>query len=269
MKRLMLSFCLLCGLLPATQAQEGIIGINTVNPKGVLHIDGTGNNPSTGTVSPERAEDDVLIDAAGRIGIGLLSPAAKVDINTSAATPGGLRLQDGTQGDGKFLFSNASGLGSWASISLGDGWYAALYDGPVYDFTPTQGIREYENYTQSLISSAEGDVDGAAGSITVPLAGMYRISMTLYWDSDRTSGTTPYLTKTILRINGNAHRTYTFWGMRGGTGKGVLQTFVDFQELDSGDVVSLATDETPANGANRTQAYLFMVELPGYTLIDD
>ena len=262
MNKRILSAFLLCGLAAATA--QGQIGIQTVNPKGALHIDGASSpatvNPATGDVSGLQASDDVIINNKGQIGIGLLEPAARVDILSDSPPGGALRIQDGTEGEGKFLFSDNKGVGSWAFLATGS-WYAALYDGDTLDYTATQGYREHEVYADSLLFSGnEESVDAAAGTITVPYTGKYRISITLYWDSDRTSGTTPYITRTILRVNGIDRKTYSYWGTRGGMG-GSVCSFIDIRELGEGDVLKLATDETLPNSANKAQASLFMVEL--------
>jgi hypothetical protein len=263
MKHLILSLCLLCGLAVArAQTPPGIIGINTENPQGVLHIDGASTpattNPSAGPVSAVQASDDVMIDASGRIGIGLQAPGAKVDM--LSPTPGGaLRIQDGTQGEGKFLFSDANGVGSWASLATGS-WYAALYDSPLLGYSSAYAVRELNNYAGSFISpSGGGATDAAAGSITLPFTGKYRLTISIYWECTRTA---PYLTKGVFRVNGSNLWTFTQWGGSTAAGaNGVMPSFAAILDLNAGDVITLATDETGANYANNAQAVLFMVEL--------
>ena len=58
----------------------------------------------------------------GRVGIGTVSPMAKLDVNGSIfskglAVNGGVAIVDGTQGAGKVLVSDASGLASWKATS--------------------------------------------------------------------------------------------------------------------------------------------------------
>ena len=124
MKKQIFFLCLLLGGAGiAAQTPPGVIGINTENPRGVLHIDGASTtataNPSTGTVSADQATDDVIVDAQGRIGIGHIAPEAKIDIRSDA--PGAIRIQDTTEGQGKALTSDAYGTGSWGIFpSVGD-----------------------------------------------------------------------------------------------------------------------------------------------------
>ena len=89
------------------------VGINTENPQGVLHVDAAGNTNGAANTS-----DDVVVSTTGNVGVGTIAPAAKVDIRTSTAS-GGLRLQDGTQGAGKVLSSDANGNASWTNLIPG------------------------------------------------------------------------------------------------------------------------------------------------------
>jgi hypothetical protein len=256
MKKLSLTLCLLCGLIAAgAQTQPAIIGINTENPQGVLHIDGGGDNPQTGAIPAAAATNDVVVTQEGRIGAGLLSPVSKIDLASS--TPGAIRIQDGTEGEGKYLFSDANGVGSWVPLAVGS-WYAALYDSPLLGYNSATTVRALSNYAGSLISpTGGGAINASAGSITLPQTGKYRVTVSIYWESNRTA---PYVTKAILRSGGTARQTFTFWGGRTGT-SGVMPSFVCILDFNAGETLTLATDETASNSANNAQAILFMVEL--------
>jgi hypothetical protein len=257
-KQILFLLCLLGGFGATAQDPTGIIGINTENPRGVLHIDGATTpattNPQAGDVSPAQAVDDVIVNSQGRIGIGHLSPEAQIDIRS--ATPGALRIQDGTEGDEELLFSDANGVGAWAPTA--GVWYAALYDSQTLGYTTSFGTRALTTYAGSLISPGGGAVSAAAGSITLPKAGKYRITLSLYWESNRAAAA-PYLTRAVLRVGGSNLKTFSNWG--GNKSYGVMPTFVSVLELGAGDVLTLATDETASNSANKAQAVLFMVEL--------
>lgn len=94
--------------LGVMQAQ---VGVNTNSPQGVFHIDGQGDTNGNTNIS-----DDVVISTTGNIGVGTNAPATKLDIRASTKS-GGLRLQDGSQGADKVLFSDANGNASWANLS--------------------------------------------------------------------------------------------------------------------------------------------------------
>ncbi|MEN9918585.1 MAG: hypothetical protein RL662_1021 [Bacteroidota bacterium] len=72
----------LCSMLVGIGKAQ--IGINTKIPHGVFHIDTKGDTDHLGNNSI----DDVVIDSIGNIGIGTLTPQAKLDIN------GKLRIGD-------------------------------------------------------------------------------------------------------------------------------------------------------------------------------
>lgn len=90
------------------------VGINTTNPLGILHIDGAKDNPASGTPNASQQANDIVATADGRLGIGTLSPTARLELNTASGSA--LKITDGTQGIGKVLTSDASGLAIWQSI---------------------------------------------------------------------------------------------------------------------------------------------------------
>jgi hypothetical protein len=269
MKRYIFSLCLLCGLFPAALAQTGIIGINTLNPQGVLHIDGASTpattNPATGSVTPAQAIDDVIVDASGQVGVGLIPSTIKLDIN------GGIRIQDGSEGDGNLLLSDGNGVGRWGPMASGS-WLAALYDGDSLGYSTTTGlVRPFEHYADSVILPRNrGSVSKINGTIVVPQTGKYRVTLSIYWIADGSnSRIAPYTTQAILYVNGTDPRaTFNFWG--GHLNYGVLPTFINILEFNVGDVLTIATDERDTSDdisnsivrrANSAQAVLFMVEL--------
>ncbi len=54
----------------------------------------------------------MIISSSGNIGIGIMSPSAKLHLN------GNFMLQDGTQGQDKVLLSDNNGLASWQTLQL-------------------------------------------------------------------------------------------------------------------------------------------------------
>jgi hypothetical protein len=271
MKTAILLLCLLCGLGVAAQAPEGIIGINTVNPKGVLHIDGAANNPSAGNISAAEAADDVVIDAARRMGVGLRVSDVKAKLDISSSTPGAIRIEDGTEGAGRLFFSDADGIGRWMPLAIGS-WVAALYNhddnNRFLGFSTDQSVRTFTNYDDSLfVSTGMGSLSKAAGSITIPPEpGRYRVTLTICWTADNSnSRTAPYKTRAILYAGSSEKETFDFWG--GGTLNNspaiaytTQPTFISILDLDGGETLTIATDERE-NRANNARAVLFMVEL--------
>lgn len=76
-------------------------------PGFVMQIDPLQNSSGTTGVS-----DDVVITIKGYLGIGTISPVARLDIR------GSLRIVDGAQSEGAFLVSDDNGVGSWYGSDL-------------------------------------------------------------------------------------------------------------------------------------------------------
>lgn len=104
------NFFLLVFALLLTNLCYSQVGINTKNPQGIFHVDPKGNTNGVNNVS-----DDLLIDSKGNVGLGTVSPQAKVHIKsgTKDAPEPGFLLNDGTQGATRVLTSDASGNASW------------------------------------------------------------------------------------------------------------------------------------------------------------
>ena len=94
------------------------IGINTDEPQQLVHIDALHDTQVHPT--PVNYYDDVVVTSSGKIGLGTLSPDARLHINT-AGTPTtpviGLRLQDGSEANGYGWTSDNDGYGQWKVIS--------------------------------------------------------------------------------------------------------------------------------------------------------
>lgn len=120
-------------ILPLISSAQ--ISINTENPKGLLHIDGASTtattNPSSGNVSMTQATDDVIITADGNMGIGVLSPTAKMHVSATNTTPAML-ITDGTQGNEKMLRSDANGYASWINQPTSGGVIYNILGGATY-----------------------------------------------------------------------------------------------------------------------------------------
>lgn len=104
MRKLLIVFTYIICQITIVSAQ---IGINTDSPQRIFHLDGKSNTSGNTNIS-----DDVVIDNNGNIGVGTLNPTARLHIETTSDVA--LRLQDGTQGARKMLYSkDGNGNLSW------------------------------------------------------------------------------------------------------------------------------------------------------------
>ena len=138
-----------CGALNAQ------VGINTENPQGMFHIDGQGNTNGNTNIS-----DDVVVTATGNVGVGTNTPATKVDIRTSTVNTG-FRLQDGSQGTGMVLTSDANGNGKWAAPGFSE-------------FTRVQPASLPFSYTGVTILK---NSNGTPYAIQLPSTGTYSLTL--------------------------------------------------------------------------------------------
>lgn len=87
---------------------SGQIGLFTEGPSQLFHVDAAKNNNNNASPFPTLMADDVVFTQNGKLGLGVINPQAKVHIN------GTLRVNDGTQANGKLLVStNNEGLAKW------------------------------------------------------------------------------------------------------------------------------------------------------------
>ncbi|WP_407402144.1 hypothetical protein [Chryseobacterium sp.] len=98
-------------------SQDKNVGIDTNNPKSLLHVDGEKDNPKIASeiITAAQIANDIMVTKEGNIGIGVLAPTTKLDIYSS--TDGALKLVDGTQGANKVLMSDANGIATWQTLN--------------------------------------------------------------------------------------------------------------------------------------------------------
>jgi hypothetical protein len=137
----------------------------------MLHVDAKGDTYT----NPADTLDDVVVTRQGRIGVGTLHPQARLHI--VSPTKGAIRIADGTQGGAKILTSDADGRAHWTSV-VGS-WYAALKEGRS-EGTPTgSSTQKWPPFTfSSYEESLPGSVNLPAGTIQVPYAATYRLTLT-------------------------------------------------------------------------------------------
>jgi hypothetical protein len=111
------------------------VGINTSNPKGVFHVDGAKDNPSTGNPTAAQQANDFVVTSSGNVGIGTNSPnsSALLDVNVDGLASGskkgflGPKAALTSQTDQTTIPSPATGL---LVYNLGTG--GLVYNGYVF-----------------------------------------------------------------------------------------------------------------------------------------
>lgn len=68
------------------------VGVNTVNPQGVFHIDAAKDNPATGIPNAAQRANDVVVTATGNMGIGTITPTSKLEVSSGTAGISGLKF---------------------------------------------------------------------------------------------------------------------------------------------------------------------------------
>lgn len=237
------------------------IGVNTENPKALLHIDGRSSvattNPSTGNVTPAQAVDDIVITNDGLVGIGTLTPTVKVDI-ANTYNGSALSLKDGNEGQNQVLISDADGFGRWSSV--GATWFATLIRAKEI-IAPALGTTLIKDYTNERLSDLnQGSTDAVSGIIVVPFTGNYKLTITgWYANTFAPIVNLPYRATPVLYINGSA----TDWApyIYGTTlSFGVAPTYVCMRKLNAGDSLSIYLDHSNYYTANRAAGINFIVE---------
>lgn len=237
------------------------IGVNTDNPKALLHIDGRSSvvttNPSTGGVTSAQAVDDIVIRDRGLIGIGTLSPTVKVDI-ANPYNGSSLSLKDGNEGQNKVLISDADGFGRWSSV--GATWFGVLIRAAEI-IAPALGSTLVQNYQSGRLSNpSEGSTDIVNGIVVVPFTGNYKLTITA-WYANTFSPTVGDLYKAtpVLYKNGSA-TTWAPYIYGSARNFGVAPTYVTMMKLNAGDSLSVYLDHTDYYTANRVAGLNFIVE---------
>ncbi|WP_426481076.1 hypothetical protein [Chryseobacterium sp. R2ACT005] len=108
----------------------GQVGINTQNPKAIFHIDGSKDNPSSGTLSALQQKNDVVVTSAGQIGIGTILPEASSVLDMSTINDKGFitpKISLTSNTDQTTITSPATGL-----MAYNTGAGALSYKGYVF-----------------------------------------------------------------------------------------------------------------------------------------
>ena len=149
---LVILFCSLCTGIAAQ------IGVYTESPSQLFHIDAAKNN-NNASPSVSQMTDDVVFTTDGKLGLGVTDPKAKLHVN------GSLRINDGTQAEGKILMSsNDEGLATWGSVKINKiaNWKLS---GSVN--VPASGMIQFMG-TSTMIDNEIDGLSAGANSLKIP-----------------------------------------------------------------------------------------------------
>lgn len=74
--------CFYLSISPAIFSQT--VGVNTLNPTGVFHVDGKGDNNKKGNATPSQQANDFIVTQNGDVGIGTANPTNKLHIKANS-----------------------------------------------------------------------------------------------------------------------------------------------------------------------------------------
>ncbi|MBD8347120.1 MULTISPECIES: hypothetical protein [unclassified Dysgonomonas] len=121
------------------------VGINISQPSGVFHIDPKSNTPTVTT-------DDVIVNANGYMGLGTVSPTAKLHLSVPSGSTA-LRIVDGTEKVDRVLLSDAAGNASWGAMPGSGGEVVYLTTATTYPQGVITKLKLSSN-TQYKVTSA-------------------------------------------------------------------------------------------------------------------
>lgn len=177
---------LVCTLIFSAGTIMAQTGVLTQNPSTPLHIDAADDNAAT--ISTAQAANDVIVTAAGNLGVGVLVPVTKVDLR-SADQKGIIGLGTNTQtagaaGAGAIRY-NATTLK--LEYSDGTNWIPLALTAPtkVSISGTTASGQNVGNNTNTRIGSwtlsgdAEGTFSAANNEFNAPRTGFYLVSFSI------------------------------------------------------------------------------------------
>jgi len=140
---------------------NGRVGIGTTSPTQKLEVSGDAKIGGTLTAAAVSSNSPLLLqtdgttrvfvdDSAGLVGVGTLTPSHRLDVSGSAAVSdtfygNKVKITDGTEGSGKILTSDGSGIASWqspgqAGFPSGSEGQVMRYSGSEWGASPDMSI---------------------------------------------------------------------------------------------------------------------------------
>ncbi|QES94039.1 hypothetical protein F0358_15605 [Empedobacter brevis] len=179
------------------------VGIGTVNPQETLHIDAAKNNATSGQ---NLYEDDVVVTADGRLGIGTVAPVTKVDIRNSSLTESVIAIGSTSQTAAQ---AKEGALQYSGNLKLSDGTNWIDLPGKSINalvYANNSSNQTLANNTEVLIRNwtkqedATNSLNVVSGVFTAPKDGVYVAS----FNAALTSAVIPNNSYIEIRLKSNA-----------------------------------------------------------------
>lgn len=162
-----------------TKALFAQVGVGTTNPQQILHIDAARNN---NTSIQNNHEDDVVVTAEGKLGIGTINPLTRVDLRSNTDTDNVIAIGSTTQTasqakEGALQYNN--------NLKLSDGTNWINLPGKSVNalvYANNSSNQSLANNTQVLIKNwtkqedVTNSLDVGTGIFTTPKDGVYVVS---------------------------------------------------------------------------------------------
>ncbi|MDM1548835.1 hypothetical protein HX096_13335 [Empedobacter falsenii] len=162
-----------------TTALFAQVGVGTTNPQQVLHIDASMNNDSS---TQNIYEDDVVVTAEGKLGVGTINPITKVDLRSKTLTDNVIAIGPTTQ---TATQAKEGALQYNGNLKLSDGTNWINLPGKSLNalvYANNSSNQSLANNTQVLIKSwtkqedVTNSLDAVTGIFTAPKDGVYVVS---------------------------------------------------------------------------------------------
>ena len=117
--------------------------------------------------------NDIVNTNGGNVGIGNYTPNAKLDV------AGNVKIADGTQGAGKVLTSDATGLASWQSASTSPSAVGIGFDGLLFQYFIASNTPSYLRWGNKLYEFNGSNYNTTTGEYTISKKGFYMIHVAI------------------------------------------------------------------------------------------
>lgn len=168
------------------------IGINTENPKALLHI-----HPNKDTNVTNDSINDFVITKEGKVGIGTLTPTNKLTISAETSTSD-IYLPNGATAGAVLTSADSLGNAYWNTGSL-QFYTIGIGEGnatPITSSSSYPQLTQFTNISFDNVKEIYGDDSGwnvSTQQYTVPRTGLYRISFSLYINQATDAATNPII----------------------------------------------------------------------------